>query len=377
MAKTLREFYDDLSVTSKNWFTKECDLWFNEFEPDCVRKYKPVTENMKDFKYKSSYTPKSSYSYYSSDTKMTDLEAMWVANLIHLRDELKLITDEQVAEALKEYYGHMKEFHDMKLFLACKERSNQIDVLKYYLDKNYDNSEGYPLKYALFMVNDYGNIINELNFENVTIRSLNTREFVSMIEIFGDKALEVLAEKNPKDFAQKYKEMQEEVKAYQPKQEYIDLHKKMQDIFDRKFFVDSSWTRDDKREIIRQMYASDWIDRALRRFEDFAKDILSVDHRYSKMIYMLVQECPSLGNKIYEAKKPNEEINPNDPVDMTFRYSKEIRKLGKIANICARESLSKANNGFLKDIGSIIRLTGYNFNEIYNMMYPDEIEAVI
>lgn len=377
MAKTLREFYDDLSVTSKNWFTKECDLWFNEFESDCVRKYKPVTENMKDIKYKSSYTPKSSYSYYSSDTKMTDLEAMWVANLIHLRDELKLITDEQVAEALKEYYGHMKEFHDMKLFLACKERSNQIDVLKYYLDKNYDNSEGYPLKYGLFMVNDYGNIINELNFESVTIRSLSTREFVSMIEIFGDKALEVLAEKNPKDFAQKYKEMQEEVKAYQPKQEYIDLHKKMQDIFDRKFFVDGSWTRDDKRDIIKQMYASDWIDRALRRFEDFAKDILSVDHRYSKLIYVLVQECPSLGNKIYEAKKPNEEINPNDPVDMTFRYSKEIRKLGKIANICVRESLSKANNGFLKDIGSIIRLTGYNFNEIYNMMYPDEIEAVI
>lgn len=377
MAKTLREFYDDLSVTSKNWFTKECDLWFNEFEPDCVRKYKPVTENMKDFKYKSSYTPKSSYSYYSSDTKMKDLEAMWVANLIHLRDELKVITDEQVAEALKEYYGHMKDFNDMKLFLACKERSNQIDVLKYYLDKNYDNSEGYPLRYGLFMVNDYGNIINELNFENVAIRSLSTREFVSMIEIFGDKALEMLAEKNPRDFAQKYRETQEEVKTYQPKQEYVDLHKKMQDIFDRKFFVDGSWTRDDKRDIIKQMYASDWIDRALRRFEDFAKDILSVDHRYSKMIYMLVQECPSLGNKIYEAKKPNEEINPNDPVDMTFRYSKEIRKLGKIANICARESLSKANNGFLKDIGSIIRLTGYNFNEIYNMMYPDEIEALV
>ena len=377
MAKTLREFYDDLSVTSKNWFRDKCDLWFNEFEPNCVRKYKPVTENMKDFKYKSSYTPKSSYSYYSSDTKMTDLEAMWVANLIHLRDELKVITDEQVAEALKEYYSHMKEFHNMKLFLACKERSNQIDVLKYYLDKNYDNDEGYPLKYGLFMVNDYSNIINELNFEAISIRSLKTSEFVSMIEIFGDKSLEILAEKNPKDFAQKYKEMQEEVQAYQPKQEYIDLHKKMQDIFDRKFFVDNSWTRDDKRDIIKQMYASDWIDRALRRFEDFAKDILSVDHRYSKMIYMLVQECPSLGNKIYEAKKPNEEINPNDPVDMTFRYSKEIRKLGKIANICARESLSKANNGFLKDIGSIIRLTGYNFNEIYNMMYPDEIEAVI
>lgn len=377
MAKTLREFYDDLSVTSKNWFRDKCDLWFNEFESDCIRKYKPVTVDMKDFKFKSSYKPSGAYSYYNSDTKMTDLEAMWVANLIHLRDELKLISDEQVAEALKEYYDKMKEFQDSKLFLVCKERSNQIDVLKYYLDKNYDSDEGYPLRYGLFMVNDYSNIINELNFEAISIRSLKTSEFVSMIEIFSDKALEILAEKNPKDFAQKYREMQEEVKAYQPKQEYIDLHKKMQDIFDRKFFVDGSWSRDDKRDIIRQMYASDWIDRALRQFEDFAKDILSVDHRYSKMIYMLVQECPSLGNKIYEAKKPDEEINPNDPVEMTFRYSKEIRKLGKIANICVRESLSKANNGFLKDIGSIIRLTGYNFNEIYNMMYPDEMEAVI
>ena len=42
-----------------------------------------------------------------------------------------------------------------------------------------------------------------------------------------------------------------------------------------------------------------------------------------------------------------------------------------------RKSLSKANNGFLKDIGSIIRLVGYNFDDIYNMMYPDEIDELV
>ena len=376
MAKTLREFYDDLSVTSKDWFRNTCELWFNEFEPEGVRKYKPATVDTKDFKFKSTYKPTSTYSYYGTDNKMRDLEAMWVANLIHLRDELKLISDEDVAEALKEYCDKMKDFYDIKIFLACKEHKNQVDVLRYYLSKSYDEKDGYPLRYGLFMVNDYSNIINELNFNAINIFSLKTSEFVSMIEIFGNSTLEILAKEKPLAFAQKYKEMKEEVKGYSPKQEYLDLYEKMRDIFDRKFFVDNSWTRDDRRDIIKQMYSSDWIDRAIRKFEDFAKDILSVDHRYSKLIYDLVQECPSLGNKIYEAKKPDDEINPNDPVEMTFRYSKEIRKLGKIANICVRKTLSKANNGFLKEIGSMIRLNGYDFNGIYYMMYPDEIEAL-
>lgn len=372
--KTLKEFYDGLSQTSQDWFKDECKIWFDESQPDYYRRYKPVTESLTDIEFKSSYTPKSTYSYYSSDDKEKDLESMWVADLIHKRDDLKIITDKQLADTLINYYDKMKEFNSRKTLIACNERANQIAVMKHYVDKNYDSA---PLSYGLFFVEDYDKIMERLMFNTVNIRSYSTRQFVTIIEIFGDGALEKIATENPEDFVVTYRNLRSESESYSPKQEYVDIYRKMQRIFDRKFFVDNSWSDEQKRDLIKVMYSSDWIDRAIRRFEEFAKDILTVDHRYHRFIYDLVKECPSLGNKIYEAKKPDSEINPNEGVDMTFRYSKEIRKLGKIANVCVRESLSKANNGFLKEIGSLIRLTGYRFNEIYNMMYPDEVDEVV
>ena len=367
--KTLKQFYDGLSKTSQDWFKSECKVWFDETEPDYYRRYKPVTESLADVEFKSSFTPKSSYSYYGSDDKQKDLERMWVSDLIHKRDELKIIDDKQLAVTLMDYYTKMKEFHYQRTFLACKDRENQKVLLKHYLDKNFDNA---PIRYGLFFIDDYDKVMDELSFDAVNVRSLSKNEFMTLIEIFGDEALEKIASENPNDFAQKYHEMQEESQCYSPKPEYVTLRDKMQRIFDRKFFVDDSWTDSQKRDIILGMYASDWSEKAVRRFEEFAREILSVDHRYHRYIYDLVAKCPSLGNKIYEAKKPEDEINPDEGVDMTFRYSKEIRKLGKIANICVRESLSKANNSFLKEIGSIIRLTGYHFNGIYDMLYPDE-----
>lgn len=369
--KTLKEFYDGLSQTSQDWFKDECKIWFDESQPDYYRRYKPVTESLTDIEFKSSYTPKSTYSYYSSDDKEKDLESMWIADLIHKRDDLKIITDKQLADTLINYYDKMKDFHSRKTLIACNERANQIAVMKHYVDKNYQSA---PLSYGLFFVEDYDKIMEQLTFDTINIRSYSTRQFVTIIEIFGDGALEKIAIENPEDFVATYRNLRGETEAYSPKQEYVDIYRKMQRIFDRKFFVDNSWSDEQKRDLIKVMYSSDWIDRAIRRFEEFAKDILAVDHKYHRFIYDLVKECPSLGNKIYEAKKPDSEINPNEGVDMTFRYSKEIRKLGKMANVCVRESLSKANNGFLKEIGSLIRLTGYRFNEIYNMMYPDEVD---
>lgn len=372
--KTLKEFYDGLSQTSQDWFKDECKIWFDENQPDYYRRYKPVTESLTDIEFKSSYTPKSTYSYYSSDDKEKDLESMWVADLIHKRDDLKIITDKQLADTLINYYDKMKDFHSRKTLIACNERANQIAVMKHYVDKNYQSA---PLSYGLFFVEDYDKIMEQLTFDTINIRSYSTRQFVTIIEIFGDGALEKIATENPEDFVVTYRNLRSESESYSPKQEYVNIYRKMQRIFDRKFFVDNSWSDEQKRNLIKTMYSSDWIDRAICRFEEFAKDILTVDHRYHRFIYDLVKECPSLGNKIYEAKKPDSEINPNEGVDMTFRYSKEIRKLGKIANVCVRESLSKANNGFLKEIGSLIRLTGYRFNEIYNIMYPDEVDEVV
>ena len=372
--KTLKQFYDGLSQTSQDWFKDECKIWFDKNQSDYYRRYKPVTESLTDIEFKSSYVPKGGYSYYSSDDKEKDLESMWIADLIHKRDDLKIITDKQLADTLINYYDKMKDFHSRKTLIACNERANQIAVMKHYVDKNYQSA---PLSYGLFFVEDYDKIMEQLTFDTINIRSYSTRQFVTIIEIFGDGALEKIAIENPEDFVAIYRNLRGETEAYSPKQEYVDIYRKMQRIFDRKFFVDNSWSDEQKRDLIKVMYSSDWIDRAIRRFEEFAKDILTVDHRYHRFIYDLVKECPSLGNKIYEAKKPDSEINPNEGVDMTFRYSKEIRKLGKIANVGVRESLSKANNGFLKEIGSLIRLTGYRFNEIYNMMYPDEVDEVV
>lgn len=378
MAKTLKQFYDGLSENSKKWIKSKCNFWFDETEPDYKVKYRPVTASISDCKYVSSFKPKNTWSYYDLINNCNDLEAMWFADLIHKRDELNLITDDQLADILIDYMqktDNRNIDNRSKIFFVCKNKDNQIKVIKEYLNTRFDDGH-VPIGWMLYLTEDYDKLhetdLSELDFEH-----LDVDEFACVMEIFGYDRLEEIATAKRDDFCKQFRALKSRAKYEKATEEISKLYEKMLDVFDRKFFVDNSWTDREKKSIVYQLYSSDYSDRALEFFEEFAREILSVDHKYSKFIYELVKDCPALGNKIYEAKKPDSDINPNDPVEMTFRYSKELRKLGKIANICMRKSLSKANNGFLKDIGSIIRLVGYNFDDIYNMMYPDEIDELV
>lgn len=375
MARTLHEFYDNLSESAQEWIRKECRAWFDENQPDYQRKFVPVTKDAKDILFHKS-EPKSTgwHSYYSNSDKQRDLENMYISELVHKRDELKIISDEDVRDAIIDFIQKVEGDAEggVKLAFACNEQANQRLAYSAILSTLYSKGK-YPLGIKLFFVDDFDRLNEDIDFNEIDFDTVDRDEFTILCEIFGSKCLEKLANENMITFARNYRKIKELIKSDKRCElQVVDLYVAMRKIFDRKFFVDNSWTDESKREIIKEMYQNSYPDTALRRFEMFVEDIISVDSRYMKYIYDLVDYYPALGNHIYEAKKPEDEINPNDPVDMTYRYSKDIRKLGRIANICTRKSLSKANNGFLKDIGSIIRLVGYNFNAIYEMMYPNE-----
>lgn len=370
MVKTLKQFYDGLSSQTQSWFAINCDAWFDINEPDYYRKYKPVTTSSKDYRFVYNFKPTHSWDSYGLCDIMKNLEDMWFSSLVHKRNESS-ITDDEVAEALIDYINKAEDNVSEKIFLVCSERQNQQKVLSKYLEARYGNSNRYPMCYELFFVEDFSDILDKLNFDKLDFNT-SSNDFRRLFEILGEKMLELLASEQPETFARRLKEVEKNTTSYAPLDIDKQLYENMHDIFDRKFFVDNSWTQEQKAEVVKSLFASDYSDYAIAAFEKFAREIIAVDETYKRFIYELVKECPALGNKIYEAKKPDSEIDENTPVDMTFRYSKEIRKLGKLANVCVRESLSKANNSFLKEVGSIIRLTGYNFYEIYDMLYPDE-----
>lgn len=380
--KTLRQFYDGLSGVARTWIDKNCLDWFDKNEPDYYRKYKPIHENITDVKFDTKYRKSGSYSWYSMDDQCRDLEALWVDSLIQRRDN-GIISDHDVAEALLSYYmgnenvGKKLSYMDRRIFLACKDKKNQEKVYRQYLT---DEFESLPLHASLFFVNDFDNIEKDATvISSKQLAKLDRMEFTTVFEIFGDNMLRKLAIENPEGFAKQLRNFSYHGKTAEANDINGVIYRKMNAIFDEMFFLSSSvWSDKDKQDVIEERFGNcEFTDNALRYFEEFARDVLSVDHQYSRYIFALVRTCPALGNYIYDAKKPETEINENTPVEMTFRYSKDIRKLGKIANICVRESLSKANNSFLKGIGSLIRLYGYDFNTIYDAMYPDEVGAVI
>jgi hypothetical protein len=106
--------------------------------------------------------------------------------------------------------------------------------------------------------------------------------------------------------------------------------------------------------------------------EDFMERIVAVDHKYLRYLYNIVEKLPSLATEIYEQKKPDEELTGNESIPQTYRYSKDIRKLAKIAHACARKSVSKVNSAFLKEISPLLKIYGYNFNTIYDALYPED-----
>lgn len=141
------------------------------------------------------------------------------------------------------------------------------------------------------------------------------------------------------------------------------------DLFDELFFGDDGWSRETKYRVLSNMYTGSRVD--LSVFKDFISRIVAVDKTYLRFIKDIVANYPALGTHIYNEKKPAEELTGNETVALTYRYNKEIRNLARLANCCARKSISMVNQASMKEVGPLVKLYGYNFNDIYDAMYPE------
>lgn len=144
-------------------------------------------------------------------------------------------------------------------------------------------------------------------------------------------------------------------------------------IFDELFFCADGWTKEQKDRIIHDY------DYDMRGVEDFMKRIVSVDESYLRYIgTYFIRNCPALGMHLYKQKKSQEEIDAlplKHRQEDEYRYSKSYRKLFQIAACCARENVGKAMAGTIGDISGILKMYSYNFNQIFDCLYPQYAEA--
>ena len=346
--KTLRQWYDGLSINAKEWMQKHCDDWFDANEEDCYKKPSKGSTEGALTAYHATFpeTPR-----YYDNLNRQDTIKMLLESLRHNPDITQAKIDMLVKDLVKSYKGDC--CNDIHMY-ASEDIRKEI-FLKRHNERYGDDSMAVDIDHYLYLIKDYDEMY--INWDELYHdRTLNT---AIMDEIIGRKNfLQVVKKSDPVGFAEQIPDRQRN------------------ELFDALFFCEDGWSHKTKLDILHKRYiyplCKGETERNLRVFADFMERIVCVDHSYLRYIYKFVEEVPSIANDIYEQKKPSDELTGNETIPQTYRYPKDIRKLAKIAHACARKSVSKANSAFLKEISPLLRLYGYNFNDIYDALYPED-----
>lgn len=342
---TLREWYDNLSENGQKVFRGMTRLWFDENEPDGYRKLNPdFSEELSKLSYHSSSDGKDFFA----------IQYLALYKQTHTVDEFNKVLLDTINKFFRRENGYLDKNITPDIILLCDDIELRRDFVKLIYTDRY---EQLPLGKALYLVNDFSNVPRELS--KYKIQEVDCIED-GLQEIVGTETVKQLAVESPNLVCVKNNEDN--------------------DLFDDVFFCENGWNDDQRRRFIRQYYCNTYShkivqDRYQDGFRDFIKRIVAVDQKYLRYMYDIIAECPALGNKIYDEKKPDDELTGNETPEMTFRYSKLIRKLARIANICARKSLSGVNGKALKELSPLIKLYGYNFNDIYDCIMDIEENA--
>ena len=342
--KTLKQWYTELSDPAKKWIKKNCSAWFDENESDCYRKIHKQTPdeaiesillNMPD-----------RCSYFGSDDRervidmaLRALYSCGASNVDKLLDKMKKVYNEYLPENFHIYY----------------DKSKQEEIFKELHGRNtyYDDTETkFYLSDYLYSIKDFSNI--EIDFSKIRLQSQDSEPVVE--EIIGRENFKHIINENLLNFV-------ENIRRREPNQ-----------MFDELFFCENGWNDEQKRKVLRHRYCKN---DDLTMIEDFFERIVSVDHSYLRFIYNIISSNTSLAMKIYNQKKPEFELKGNETIPQLYRYPKEIRKLVRIAHVCALENVSKVNAGYFKEIAPLIKIYGYNFNDIYNALYPEDAECTV
>ena len=339
--KTLKQWYDSLSEPTQLWIENNCSAWFDKNQADYYKK--PVDVKDKEALH-SLLKSKEGFEKYTDNANTRTIANKYVALLRYLTETQpdlmpESLVDECVYQVLNVGINrngtwlHMSDKNKNQAFKCCYQRYDKMSLAN-----------------ALYLVKDYDNL--KFDWEEVEEPYL-TSEIVEIIGI--DAATELAYDMGTYNLS-KMIQMGRENK-----------------LFDSLFFCENSkLTQSNKMEILRQAYTNGSHLPDENMMQDFFKRIVAVDHSYLRFIYTIIKSYPALAMKLYQQKKPADELTGNESVAETFRYNKELRKLFVIAHACALKRISKVKSGIVKEVAPLLKIYGYNWDEIYNAMYPED-----
>lgn len=346
--KTLKQYFDSLSPEAQNWIENECCDWFDKNEPDYYKKAK-ITNSNKVLEDYIAGLPEQVHYY--SNLNRQDLVKLTLEAMINDPATSQETIDKFAVTMVNKFASDCNR--DIHMYVSDKYRE---EVFKIRHNESYYSSDETKLAIEnyLYTVKDYDNI--ELNW--LKLYDNHDLSKTVMLDILGRKNYLDIIDKNSTGFVEQLK------------------INEMNDIFDELFFCSDKWDNKEKKRLLKARYVNGLSKGCthsnLALVEDFMQRIVAVDHKYLRYLYDIVETLPSLATEIYEQKKPDDELTGKETIPQTYRYSKDIRKLAKIAHACARKSVSKANSAFLKEISPLLRIYGYNFNDIYDALYPED-----
>lgn len=346
---TLKEWYDRLPNISQRWVMDNCSEWFDITQPDYYKVVEPRIE------LKDSIPDILNESFPDEKVRNCGLGTAGyiLEHYLQLLSKLNKEHPEVISDAL--YDASLRKLLDSDCIRTSRVwiwgRTLEERKYLYYLtelkDCYYDKT--LRLHDYLFTVNDY----SKLDMSQVSKSVIEP----GVIDIIGyDVAKEWAIDD--------YTRLTSTLRNCVPNELFDDL-----------FFGETDedglkgWSTSTKNKVIARIYEGM---STLEEFNDFLYRMVAVDHSYLRYLDTYLKKYPALGTEIYKAKKPEHELTGNESVADRFRYSPEIRKLGKIVNACIRKSISKANCGSLREVGPLVKLYGYNYRDVYLALYPNE-----
>jgi len=333
--KTFKKWFDAKSEETQQYLLKHC-LWIDVDSPDRYRHPKNQ-QQIKESIMTYASTRFNGDDYVDSD-KLQQMLAIYVQN----------------DKSLKE--NNPDAYYDL-LTVLWKNANTEVELAVDAMDlrevyKRKHNvkrrwADEYKLGEILLITEDFDNIDWSELRDGMQLNDIS-------MEIFGHDRIIEIAKQNPNMVN-------------------VNGTNLNNDLFDELFFCKDGWTKAQKEEIIR-----DWRG-GLEGVRDFVQRVVAVDESYLRYVgTAFIARDPALAAHLYKEKKPIDELNTlpaGHSQTEEYRYPKHYRKLFHIAACCARGNVGKAMAGTIGDVACMLKMYGYDFNQVFDCMYPQFAEV--
>lgn len=339
--KTLKQWYDSLSVPAQEWVVENCSTWFDKDQVDYYRKAETVKDDASLTPFLLDATDIDKYSDYSNARVIAH---KYLTLLRHLHDtQPELISENTLNSCIYQILESGMHMKNDWLHL-------QGDMRQFAFRKCFVRYNKMKLADALYLVKDYDNL--DLNWEEIDTPKL----IPEVVEIIGIEEAKKIAKEGGEYAVSR-----------------IVNYGKESELFDELFFCKDSWlTQSDKMRILDRIYANSNSLPNLQTTKDFFKRIVAVDHSYLRYIHEIIKRYPAIAMQLYQQKKPEAELTGNESTIEQYRYSKEIRKLFVIAHMCVLKRVSKVKSSIAKEVAPLLKIYGYKWDDVYDALYPED-----